>query len=141
MPPCSNWDRITESFQKQYIKNKVKGWVKDFQLLSNYTQDDPQAAYSTFTTGLCSRWTHFQRTVLDMCELFEPLENAIKDQLIPALIGQGVSDAEGQILALPLRHGVQGLINPQEPAKTEYDYCTLITAKLINKIYNQKLDL
>jgi len=41
---------------------------------------------------------HFQRTVayclLDMSELFEPLENATRCQLIPALEGQGVSDAE-----------------------------------------------
>jgi len=41
---------------------KVEGWVKDLQLLSNYVQDDPQAAYLAFTKGLCSRWTYFQRT-------------------------------------------------------------------------------
>ena len=51
----------------------------------------------------------FQRTVADASELFEPLENAIKDQLIPALVGREVSDAERQILALPLRHGGLGL--------------------------------
>jgi len=62
-------------------------------LLSNYAQDDPQAAYSAFTKGLCSTWTHFQRTVLDTNDLFEPLENTIRDQLILALIGREVSDA------------------------------------------------
>jgi len=41
---------------------------KDRQLLSNYAQDNPQAAYSAFTKGLCSRWTHFQRTVPDMSD-------------------------------------------------------------------------
>jgi len=51
----------------------------------------------------------FQRTVADASELFEPLENAIRDQLIPALAGREVSDAERQILALPLRHGGLGL--------------------------------
>ena len=29
----------TESFRKQYIKNKVEEWGKDLQLLSNYAQD------------------------------------------------------------------------------------------------------
>jgi len=67
-------------------------------LLSKYAQDDPQAAYSAFTKGLRSRWTNLQRTVPDMSELFKPLENAIRDQLIPALIGQEVSEAERQIL-------------------------------------------
>jgi len=41
-----------------------------------------QAAYSMFK-GLCSQWTYFQRTVPDMSELFEPLENTIRDQMIP----------------------------------------------------------
>jgi len=73
------------------------------QLLSNYAQDDPQAAlaYSAFIKtnykGLCSRWNHFQTTGPDMSELFEPLENTIRDQLIPALIRREVSDTEKQI--------------------------------------------
>ena len=70
----------TESFRERYIKYKVESWVKDLQSLSNYAQDDPQAAYSAFTKGLSSRWTHLQRTVPHASELFEPLENAIRDQ-------------------------------------------------------------
>ena len=86
----------TESFRGQYIKNKVEGWVKYLQSLSKYIQDDPQAAYSAFTKGLSSRWTHFQRTVPDASELLELLENTIKDQLIPTLVGWEVSDAESK---------------------------------------------
>ena len=117
----------TESSREQYTKNNA--------------QDDPQAAYSAFTKGLSSRWTHFQGTVPDASELFEPLENVIRDQLIPALVGREVSDAERQKLALPLRHGGLGLIDPQETAKMEYKHSTQITNKLTAKIYTQKLDL
>jgi len=53
--------------------------IKDLQLLSKYAQDDPQAAYSAFTKGICSRWTNFQRTVPDMSDIFEPLENPVSD--------------------------------------------------------------
>ena len=74
-----------------------------------------------------------------MNELFEPLESAIRDQFIPALVGQEVIDAERQILALPLRHGGLGPKNPQETAKTEYINSKLITVKVTQKIYNQKL--
>jgi len=62
-----------------------------------------------------------------MSELFEPLENAIRDQLIPALKGQEVSDAEKQILALPLRHGGLGLTDPRETTKTEHKHSIKIT--------------
>ena len=77
----------------------------------------------------------------DASGLFEPLENAIRDQMIPTLVGREVSDAEKQILTLPLRHGGLGLTDPREIAKTEYTHSTQITAKLIAKIYTQNLDL
>jgi len=128
----------TESFREQYIKNKVESWVKDLQSLSKHAQDDPQAA---FTKGVSSRWTDFQRTVPDASELFEPLENVIRDQLIPALVGREVNDAERQIFALLFRHGGLGLTDPQETAKMEYKHSTQITNKLTAKIYTQKLDL
>jgi len=62
-----------------------------------------------------------------MSELFEPLENAIRDQLISALAGQEVNDAERQILPLPFRHGGLGLTYPGETAKTEYKHSTQLT--------------
>ena len=77
----------------------------------------------------------------DASELFEPLKNAIRDQLIPALVGREVSDAEIQILVLPLRHGGLGLTYPPETTKTEYEHSTQITNKLTAKIYTQKLYL
>jgi len=61
--------------------------------------------------------------------------------LITALVGREVSDAERQILALPLRHGGLGLTDPQEIAKTEYKHSTQLTNKLIAKIYTQMLEL
>jgi len=78
--------------------------------------------------------------VPDMSELFEPLKNAIRDQLIPTLIGQELRDTERQILlpALPVRHGGLGLTNPQETAKTEYDHSTQITDKLTEKNQHSK---
>jgi len=63
---------------------------------------------------------------VNYCKL---LKNAIRDQLIPALVGREASDAERQILALPLRHGGLGLTDPQETAKTEYEHSTQITNK------------
>jgi len=54
--------------------------------------------------------------VPDASKLFEPHEKAIREKLIPALVGREVSDAERQILALPLRHGGLGLTDPPETA-------------------------
>ena len=65
----------------------------------------------------------------DASEFFEPPENVIRDQLIPALVEQEVSDAERQILPLPIRHGGLGLTDPQETAKSECEHSTQITNK------------
>jgi len=69
-----------------------------------------------------------------MSGLFKPLENAIIYQLMPALIGRGIDDAERQIIALPLRHGRPGLINPQGTAKTEYGQFHDKDTRLLKKI-------
>jgi len=79
--------------------------------------------------------------VPDASEFFEPLENATRDQLIPALVGREVNDAERQMLALPLRHGGLGLTDPRETTKTEYEHSTQITNKLTARIYTQQRDL
>ena len=46
------WIIGTKSFKEQYIKNKVEDWVKDLQLLSNYTQDQG-------CTTFCYCWPHY----------------------------------------------------------------------------------
>jgi len=90
---------------------------------------------STFTKGICSSWIRF-----DLTDLFKPLENAIGNQLIPALVGRRVSDAERQMLALPLKHGGLALLNPQKTAELEYENSSLIAAKLTYQIFNQNFE-
>ena len=42
-------------FREQYVKNKVETWVKDIQDLSQIATEEPQAALSAYTKGLCHR--------------------------------------------------------------------------------------
>jgi len=95
-------------FSQDFYENSKK----TFNHFQSYPQDASQAAYSAFTKGISSRWTHFQRTMPDASELFEPLENTIRDQLIPAPVGREFNDAERKILTLPFRHGGLGLTDP-----------------------------
>ena len=50
------------------------------------------------------------RTLPDIENLLQPLERAISDVLIPTLIGQNCSEAERDLVALPVRMGGLGLI-------------------------------
>ena len=127
----------SENFRKEYVSNKVKGWVKDVLDLADIAKEDPQLAYSAYTKGLSHRWTFVQRTIKDISELFNPLEDAITNNLIPALTGRTVSDTEREIIALPLRYGGLGMQNPVKTADREFHASNSITEELQNLICRQ----
>ena len=95
----------TDNFKKHYVESKVKKWIKDVEKLSVFAEDEPQAALSAYSKGVSSRWQYLQRTVPDISEMFRPLEVAIRNKFIPALIGRPISDLERRIFALPYRYG------------------------------------
>ena len=77
------------------------------------------------------------RTLPDIENLLQPLERAISDVLIPSLIGRNCSEAERDLVALPVRMGSLGLINPSHSADAEYSACIRVSAPLVSKIEAQ----
>ena len=70
------------------VVEKVKGWSADVIQLAKIPQSQSHAAYSAFTKGLSSRWIYVLHTIPDIPELLQPLEDAIRLVLIPALTGE-----------------------------------------------------
>ena len=64
-------------------------------------------------------------------ELFRPQEEALRNHLIPALIGRRVtmimSDMERKVMALPTRLGGLGIHISMEEAKLQHEGSTRIT--------------
>ena len=131
----------TKEFKETYVNAKVDLWVQDVLKLAGIAKEEPQAALSAFNIGLSQRWKYIQRTVADIGHLFQPLEDSIRNELIPALIGRGVSDQERKLFALPYRFGGLGILVPTESAKWEYSASKKITSDLSNLIYHQNMDL
>ena len=90
---------------------------------------------------MCMRWCFLQRTISDSGQFFIPLENAIRQKLIPAIIGRNVSDSERRLLALPVRLGGMGIQNPTITAETEYKNSNLATRNLTQIIVDQETNL
>ena len=82
-----------------------------------------------------------QRTIPDTRDLFIPLEDSIRNCLIPSIIGRPVSDLERQILSLPVRFGGLGIANPVDAAEREYNASKAITQNLSNVILQQQQDI
>ena len=127
-------------FREQYVMKKVQKWIEDVNELTKIAKDEPQAVYSCYTKAVAHRWSYVQRTIPGIGHNFIPLEDTIREKLIPAIIGRKVSELERRILALPIRLGGMGLLNPSETAAFEHDASLRITRSLTSIIYNQEDD-
>ena len=117
--------------------HKVEYWVGEVTRLAEFAISQPHASYAAFTFGLRHRWTYFMRTLPDIENLLQPLERAISDVLIPSLIGRNCSEAERDLVALPVRMGGLGLINPSDSVDAEYSASIRVSAPLVSKIEAQ----
>ena len=58
----------------------------------------------------------------------------VSDVLIPSLIGCNCSDAKRDLVALPVRMGGLGLINPSDSTDAEYSASIRVSAPLVSAI-------
>ena len=84
------------------------------------------------------RWTYFVRTLPDIQDLLQPLENAIAKFFLAAITEH---ELMREILALPVRKGGLGVTNPCQEAAVEYAASTKITALLVEQIQSQSHEL
>ena len=124
----------SRSYLEQYVGGKVEDWVVELTRLAEFARSQPQASYAAFTFGLRHWWTYFMRTLPDIENLLQPLERAISDVFIPSLIGRNCSEAERDLVALPVRVGGLGFINPSDSADAEYSASIRVSAPLVSKI-------
>ena len=94
---------LSSTYKKAARRKWVEDWVGEVTRLAEFARSQPQASYAAFTFGLRHRWTYFMRTLPDVENLLQPLERAISDVLIPSLIGRNCSEAERDLVALPVR--------------------------------------
>ena len=121
-----------------YVKEKVSGWKREIEQLSEIAKTQPQAAYAALTHGLVSKWTYLARTTPDIDVLLEPLEEVIRHQLLPGITGQNAfSDTVRDLIALPAHFGGLGVANPSLQSSTHFDNSKTITAPLVDLITQQ----
>ena len=128
-------------FKTIYVKEKIAKWVEDIEQLSEIANEEPQIALSAYTKGLCHRWSFLQRTMGDISHLFSPLEDAIRNTLIPAIVGRKISEIEREMISLPVRFGGLGIANPMITSTREYQSSITITEDLTDLLYRQQKDL
>ena len=111
----------SNTFTEEYVNDKVQGWTKDIMNLAEVASSQPHAAYAAYVHGLSSRWSYLLRTVPDIDDLLQPLENAIHQHLIPVLTGRPpCSSIARDLLALPVRLGGLGIRDPSATSSESF---------------------
>ena len=128
----------SEEFTQSYANDQVSHWTDMVSNLADIATNHPHVAYSNFVSSLKFKWFYFQRTMNNTALLFQRLEEAIRHQLIPRLIGRCCTDIERRILALPTSLGGMGLDNPVENAEHQYTYSISNSRPLIDAIISGK---
>ena len=78
------------------------------------------------------------RTVEATQQLLQPLEDAIRQLLLPAITGKSdISDLERNLIALPAHLGGLGIPNPTATSPTEHKALLQVTAPLVGAIIEQ----
>ena len=78
----------------------------------------PQTAYAGFTQSLQSEWQYISRCVAGVEEFLQPVEDAIREYFLPAILQERADNIDDEFRTL-LGHGVkQGGINVRNPTLT-----------------------
>ena len=117
------------SYLEEYLGEKVEDWVNQVTKLAKFAISQPQASYAAFTFGLRHRWMYFLRTLPDFADLLELLERAITETLIPAIIDHVITEAERELLVLPVCIVGLGLKDPVRASPKEYEASVSVTGK------------
>ena len=130
----------SREFAEGFVAKKVCSWSSEVLALAEIATNRPHAAFCAFTHGMISGWVYIMRTIPNVGPLFQPLEDAIRLKLIPALTGHGACSAlERDVLSLPCRLGGLGIVNPVDIADSQFAASIKITHSLRSLIVAQNL--
>ena len=127
---------------KKYVDDKVASWVEEIDSLCQIAQSQPHAAYAAFTNGVMSKWNFVLRTIPNIQNSLQPLEDIIQRRFLPTITGQNhFSQQLRSLMALPARTGGIGIRNPVSEATAQHKASLKITRQLVELILKQSKTL
>ena len=119
-------------FKSTFAKKLVDKWVLELQELSKVAKTEPHAAYSNFVFSFKMKWNYYMRTIPNLSDHLQPLEDVISNDF-----GSKVKGLVRRLIALPPKLGGMGITNPIKIANNEYENSIRLTQNLIKMIINQ----
>ena len=103
------------TLKDDFIWSNVDTWVSIVGVFAKLAVKYPQDIYMGYTSCLQSKWQYLCRCMPDITYLLEPLERALREELLPAFLcvdSEVINNEFRELLALAGRQGGLGICNP-----------------------------
>ena len=112
-----------------WLRPQIDSWCFGVHALAKAAVQYPQTAYAGLCKSLQSEWLYLQRVLPNCGEAFAPLESAIREQFLPALLGEkhAIGDELRLITQLGVKAAGLGILNPVTTAVDNYTSSHSIT--------------
>ena len=124
-----------QAAKKAWLQPQIEAWVEGIKALARIALHYPQTAYAGLSKSLQAEWQYLHQVVENAGDHFEPIEEALANVFIPALLGGKDSGQLRELFTLPVRQAGLNLPNPETQAVDGYRAfleCTkALTASLI----------
>jgi hypothetical protein len=126
----------TVTDEANWIEPLISQWIAGVEALSKVARRYPQTAYAGLAKSLQAEWQYVQRVTPNLTQAFAPLEMAISQVFLPALLNSSIEEATQlrPLIALPVRHGGLGILDPTTTNAHCYSASTNITSLLTESL-------
>ena len=108
-----------EEERDEWLEPKIDAWEQGVKDLAMVAKKYPQAAYAGLTKSFQNEWQYSMRVLPGISEKFAPVEKALAEEFLPALLGATVEEIAEQrdLLALPVKFAGLGIPDPTKTAE------------------------
>jgi hypothetical protein len=139
---CNAGSRHVGSFignleaQSKWLTPKVEKWVEGIKTLAKVARRHPQTAHAGLVQSLQGEWQCLQRVMPETSDAFAPLEDAISEHFLPALLEESSENLAPMraLLALSPRQAGLGAPSPRVTAATSYESSVRSAEHLANSL-------
>ena len=118
--------------RSKWLESRVEDWCYGVKELAKVAVKSPQTAYQALQKSLQQEWQFVQRVCKDVGAFFEPIEKAITEDFLPALLGSKTeASSHRELFCLPIKSSGLALPNPHVTASANYLASTLMNSHLL----------
>jgi hypothetical protein len=126
----------TKDSKEAWLAPQIATWVEGIHALARIATNYPQTAYAGLSKSLQAEWQYMHQVVENAGDHFGPIEEALANVFISALLGGKDGGQLWELFTLPVRQAGLNLPNPAIRAVDGYraslEYTKALTASLID---------